>query len=188
MIFDLVGQIVAKTEYIIPLFLATIFAAGVLSSRSKIPYTIILVGIGVVISLLIFVAMMKVNYQEFKKIRISALVLSTVGVILAIIIGGYLLMYIAGLPLIVAFAFAALIAPTDAAIVIEIFKRVTVPRVLATLMESEASFNDATGVIAFSSILAIAIGSGALELGSSSSAFTGAINVNLTGEAEHFSI
>jgi len=52
MIFDLVGQIVAKTEYIIPLFLATIFAAGVLSSRSKIPYTIILVGIGVVISLL----------------------------------------------------------------------------------------------------------------------------------------
>jgi NhaP-type Na+/H+ or K+/H+ antiporter len=42
-----------------------------------------------------------------------------------------------------------LIAPTDAAIVIELFKRVKVPKVLSTLMEFEASFNDATGAIVF---------------------------------------
>ena len=107
---------------------------------------------------LIFEAMMKVDYKQFKVIRISALLLATLGVVLATLIGGFLLVYIARLPFLVAFAFADLIAPTDAAIVIEIFKRVKVPRVLSTLMESEAAFNDATGAIAFSSIIALSVG------------------------------
>ena len=76
---------------------------------------------------LIFEAMIKVDYKQFRAIRISALLLATIGVILATLIGGFLLVYIAGLPFLVAFAFAALISPTDAAIVIEIFKRVKVP-------------------------------------------------------------
>jgi monovalent cation:H+ antiporter, CPA1 family len=174
-------------EYVIPTFLIMIFAAALFSSKTKIPHTMILLGFGVCISLislkglgipnlnqfninpnlvitfiippLIFEAMMNVDYKRFKAIRISALLLATIGVILATLIGGFLLVYIAGLPILPAFAFAALISPTDAAIVIEIFKSVRVPRVLSTLMESEAAFNDATGAIAFSSIIALAIGS-----------------------------
>ena len=174
-------------EYGIPIFLAMVFGAALFSSRTKIPHTMILLGFGISISLLslagldvlnfnqfrihpslvitfiipplIFEAMMNVDYKQFKSIRISVLLLATIGVVLATLIGGFLLVYIAGLPFLVAFAFAALISPTDAAIVIEIFKRVKVPRVLSTLMESEAAFNDATGAIAFSSIIALAIGS-----------------------------
>jgi len=174
-------------EYAIPIFLVMIFAAALFSSKTKIPHTMILLGFGICISLisfkgldipnlnqfninpnlvitfiippLIFEAMMNVDYKRFKAIRISALLLATIGVILATLIGGFLLVYIAGLPILPAFAFAALISPTDAAIVIEIFKCVRVPRVLSTLMESEAAFNDATGAIAFSSIIALAIGS-----------------------------
>jgi monovalent cation:H+ antiporter, CPA1 family len=174
-------------EYVIPIFLIMIFAATLFSSKTKIPHTMILLGFGVCISLislkglaipnfnqfninpnlvitfiippLIFEAMMNVDYKRFKAIRISALLLATIGVILATLIGGFLLVYIAGLPILPAFAFAALISPTDAAIVIEMFKSVRVPRVLSTLMESEAAFNDATGAIAFSSIIALAIGS-----------------------------
>ena len=154
-------------EYVIPIFLAMVFAAALFSSKTKIPHTMILLGFGICISLtslagsdvvnfnqfkinpnlvitfiippLIFEAMIKVDYKQFRTIRISALLLATIGVILATLIGGFLLVYIAGLPFLVAFAFAALISPTDAAIVIEIFKRVKVPRVLSTLMESEAS-------------------------------------------------
>jgi NhaP-type Na+/H+ and K+/H+ antiporter len=48
--------------------------------------------------------------------RISALLLATIGVVLATLIGGFLLVYVAGLPFLVAFAFAALISPTDAAL------------------------------------------------------------------------
>ena len=154
-------------EYGIPIFLAMVFVAALVSSKTKIPYTIILLGFGISISLLglagfdlvnsnhirinpnliitliipplIFEAMMNVDYKQFKAIRISALLLATIGVVLATVIGGFLLVYVAGLPYLVAFAFAALISPTDATIVIEIFKRIKVPRVLSTLMESEAS-------------------------------------------------
>jgi monovalent cation:H+ antiporter, CPA1 family len=177
------GEIFLTSQYAIPIFLAMIFAAAVVSSRTKIPHTMILVGFGIAISFfdfaglniidikqfridpkliinfiippLIFEAMMKVNYKEFKTIRISALLLATVGVVVATLVAGLLLMYVAGLAFAVAFTFAALIAPTDPAIVIEIFKRVRVPKQLSTLMEFEASFNDATGLIVFSSVIAL---------------------------------
>ncbi|MEO9277600.1 MAG: sodium:proton antiporter [Nitrososphaera sp.] len=202
-----------SNEYIIPIFLGTIFVASLFASKIKIPYTMVLVAIGIVISVthlfgisilnigdlkigpklilyfivppLIYEAMMKVDREQFKLIRITALVLATVGVVLATIVGGLLLTYVAGLPAITAFAFAALIAPTDAAIVIEIFRRVKVPRPLAALMESEASFNDATGVIIFSSIFAIAVAQGFVV---DTSTPVEAININILDEAGHFAI
>src|SRR6476660_4369055 len=131
-----------STEYLIPLFLVTIFIASLISSKIRIPYTMVLVGVGIAISLshftglnfgniaqfkvdprlilvfivppLIFEAMMKIKHEEFKQVQISALLLSTVGVL------------------------------------------------LATLMESEASFNEATGVRIFSAISAIAVAQGSI--------------------------
>jgi CPA1 family monovalent cation:H+ antiporter len=202
-----------STEYLIPIFLVTIFIASLISSKIKIPYTMVLVGVGIAISLshftgfnfvniaqfkvdpklilyfivppLIFEAMMKVKHEEFKQVQISSLLLSTVGVLLATLVGGFLLVYVAGLPYIVSFAFAALIAPTDAAIVIEVFKRIRTPKLLSTLMESEASFNDATGVIIFSSIIAIAAAQGStLETQN----VIGNINVNIVEQLEHFAL
>jgi CPA1 family monovalent cation:H+ antiporter len=201
-----------SNEFVIPVFLLTIFLASLIATKVKIPYTMILVGIGISISVadftghgipnisgfkvdpklilyfiippLIFEAMMRIDREQFKLVRISALALSTVGVGLATIVGGLLLSYLAGLPTIVAFAFAALIAPTDAAIVIEVFKRVKVPRSLATLMESEASFNDAAGVIIFSSIMAIAISQGSLLSPQS----TTEINVNILETIGRFAL
>ena len=208
-------------EYGIPIFVAMVFAAALFSSKTKIPHTMILLGFGISISLLsllgsdvinfsqfkinpnlvitfiipplIFEAMMKVDYKQFKAIRISALLLATIGVVLATLIGGFLLVYIAGLPFLVAFAFAALISPTDAAIVIEIFKRVKVPRVLSTLMESEAAFNDATGAIAFSSIITLAVSSSGYAIfGTANSGFptisNDFINLSFIAPAEHFII
>jgi monovalent cation:H+ antiporter, CPA1 family len=198
-------------EYLIPVFLVTIFIASLISSKIKIPYTMVLVGVGIAISLshstgfanitqfkvdpklilffivppLIFEAMMKIKHEEFKQVQISTLLLSTVGVLLATLVGGFLLVYVAGLPYIVSFAFAALIAPTDAAIVIEIFKKVRVPKLLSTIMESEASFNDATGVIIFSSIIAIALAQGSTLEPPNVNA---GINVNIIGQLEHFAL
>lgn len=200
-----------SNEYVIPIFLLTIFLAALIATRVKIPYTMILMVIGIFISIvnftghgipnisgfkvdpklilifvippLIFEAMMRIDREHFKKIRISSLLLSTVGVGVATIVGGFLLSYIAGLPIIIAFAFAALIAPTDAAIVIEIFKRVKVPAQLATLMESEASFNDAAGAIIFSSIIAVSIAQGTLL-----SPSTTEINVNILEAIGRFAL
>ena len=203
---------ILRTEWVIPIFLGMIFLASLLARKIKIPYTMVLVGIGIVISVshvsgigpisisefkvdpklilyfivppLIYEAMMRIDREQFKKIRLSALLLATVGTALATVIGGLLLSYFAGLPTIVAFAFAALIAPTDAAIVIEVFKRVKVPNHLSMLMESEASFNDAVGVVLFSSIIAIGLAQGsALEPTTG-----GEINVNILEQIGHFAI
>ena len=201
-----------SNESIIPVFLVTIFLASLIATKVKIPSTMILVGIGISISVadfagygipsiagfkvdpklilyfiippLIFEAMMKIDREQFKLIRISSLALATIGVGLATVVGGLLLSYLAGLPTIVAFAFAALIAPTDAAIVIEVFKRIKIPKSLATLMEAEASFNDAAGVIIFSSIMAIAASQGSLLSPNS----TTEINVNILETIGHFAL
>ena len=200
-----------SNEYVIPVFLLTIFLATLIATKVKVPYTMILVGIGISISILdftghgipnisgfkvdpklilyfvipplIFEAMMRIDREHFKTVRISSLLLSTVGVGVATIVGGLLLSYLAGLPTIVAFAFAALIAPTDAAIVIEVFKRVKVPIQLATLMESEASFNDAAGAIIFSSIIAVSVAQGSLL-----SPSTATIDVNILEAIGKFAI
>jgi monovalent cation:H+ antiporter, CPA1 family len=221
------GEIFLTSQYAIPIFLAMVFAAAVVSSRTRIPHTMILVGFGIAISFfdfaglnvidikqfridpkliinfiippLIFEAMMKVNYKEFKTIRISALLLATVGVVVATLVAGSLLTYVAGLAFAVAFTFAALIAPTDPAIVIEIFKRVRVPKQLSTLMEFEASFNDATGLIVFSSVVALtfAAAAGNNMTNSSSPSITTANttissstmnNLYFVGETGHFAI
>ena len=111
-----------------------IFAGALLSSRTRIPHIIVLVifGIGLsflsfigldfvnvsgfridprliinfVIPPLIFEAMMKVNYKQFKTVRISALLLATVGVVMSTFVAGILLMYVAGLSFAVSFLFA----------------------------------------------------------------------------------
>jgi hypothetical protein len=48
------GEISITSEYVIPIFLAMIFAAALFSSRTKVPHTIVLVGFGIVISFLGF--------------------------------------------------------------------------------------------------------------------------------------
>ena len=58
-----------------------------------------------------------------------------------------------GLSPYVSFLFAALIAPTDAVTVLEVFRRVKVPSKLSTLLDTEAAFNDATGIVLFTIIL-----------------------------------
>ena len=63
------------------------------------------------------------------------------------------------MPFPIAFVFAALISPTDAAIVIKTFKILKVPRLLSTIVEMESSFNDATGIIIFTLIVGIVFGS-----------------------------
>lgn len=177
------SKVFVTLEYAPPIFLLMIFAAAVISSRSKIPHTIVLVFLGIIISILmasqfnpvstkeinlnprsvinfivpplIFEAMMRVNYSELKAVRLSAILLATVGVVLATLVTGTMLTYLEGLPFVLAFVFAALIAPTDPSVVIDMFKRLKVPKQLSALMQFEASFNDATGLIIFSSVVTL---------------------------------
>ena len=167
-----------------------IFIGSVIESKTEIPYTIILVIIGIIISFLvylgfinnsfidikqfkfdpsiivnflipplIFEAMIQVDYyKEYMPIRLPVLLLSTVGVSVTTIIVGLILAYIAHLPFSLSFLFASLISSTDAAIVIQTFKRTKVPKLLARILEMESSLNDATTIILFSSVVVFVYG------------------------------
>src|SRR5438552_1762691 len=169
-------------ELIITAFLAISLTASIISSRTRTPYTIVLVlfglaiagsylpgllgvnllydsliggglFVGLVLPQLLFETMMNIRYEDLRAVVRPALRLATVGVVIATIVGGLFLWQIARLPLTSSFIFASLIAPTDTATVLEIFRRARLPRKLSTLMETEAAFNDATGIAIFTIVI-----------------------------------
>jgi len=173
---------VPAVESIIAGFLLVAILASIISRRINVPYTQFLVILGVILATfsvssligidfinnlvgggyfvalvlppLVFEAMISLRSTELRSVIRPALALATIGVIVATVVGGSLLYLLAGIPIGTAFLFAALIAPTDTATVIEIFRRVKVPSRLSTLMSTEAALNDATGIVVFSVILA----------------------------------
>ncbi|HET7336274.1 MAG TPA: sodium:proton antiporter [Candidatus Nitrosotalea sp.] len=211
---DPLTEQLVNSQYLIPIFLGSLFAASFVASKIRIPYAIILACVGISISIfhfvgvnvivfdkfkidprlilffiippLIFDAMMRINRIHFKSIQISTFLLATVGTVLATVVGGLVLGYLSGLPFIIAFAFSALMSPTDAAVVIEIFKRVRVPRSLSTMMESEASLNDATGAIVYSSIIAIIIAQGSLVY--ENTGVLNSLNLDILMQAKDFAV
>ena len=109
--------------------------------------------VGLVVPPLIFEAMTHVSSKDFRLILRPALSLATIGVVIATLVGGLLLWYVAGLPFYTSFLFAAVISPTDTATVLELFRRIKVPSRLAALLDTEAALNDATGIMIFTIIL-----------------------------------
>lgn len=136
-----------------------------------------------VIPPLIFEAMMRIDYQDFIKVKISVLLLATIGVVITTFAVGLLLIYVTNMPFQIAFLFAALISPTDAAIVIKTFKMLKTPRLLSTIVEMESSFNDATGIIIFTSVVGIVFSSTALP---NSTVLGINVNINILHEIGQF--
>lgn len=189
----------ASIELVIAAFLLLAFLAALMSIRLKIPYTLVLVFIGVAITVvatllsleggpfqsllqnvvsqvrsmygqliqggggglfvglivppLIFEAMIHMRGSDLRAVIKPSLTLATVGVLIATSVGGLILWKAVGLSPYVSFLFAALIAPTDVVTVLEVFRRAKVPSGLATLLDTEAAFNDATAIVVFTIIL-----------------------------------
>jgi Na+/H+ antiporter len=79
-------------------------------------------------------------------------------VVFTVVGAGYLIHWlIPALPLAVAFALAAVLAPTDPVAVSSITARVPVPRRLMHILEGEALLNDATGLVCFRFAVAAAL-------------------------------
>ncbi len=169
-------------ETIIAGFLVLTVVASIVSRRIRIPYTVMLVVLGIVLASfsassifgvdlifsnlvgsgyfvalilppLLFEAMINIRSTELRSIINPSLALATFGVVISTVVAGLALWTLAGIPLSTAFLFGALIAPTDTATVLEIFRRVKVPARLSALLETEAGFNDATGIVVFSVVL-----------------------------------
>ena len=127
-----------------------------LASQLRSLYSQLLVGglfVGLVVPPLIFEAMIHLRASDLRAVIKPSLALATIGVLIATVVGGLILWKVVGLSPYVSFLFAALIAPTDTVTVLEVFRRVRVPSKLSTLLDTEAAFNDATGIVIFTLIL-----------------------------------
>jgi monovalent cation:H+ antiporter, CPA1 family len=109
--------------------------------------------VGLIVPPLIFEAMIHIRGSDLRSVIKPSLALATVGVLIATVVTGLILWQVIGLSIYVSFLFAALIAPTDVVTVLEVFKRVKVPSKLSALLDTEATFNDATAIIVFTIIL-----------------------------------
>ncbi|MBN9062072.1 MAG: Na+/H+ antiporter [Rhizobiales bacterium 65-9] len=113
--------------------------------------------------------------REFVELAAPILGLAFGLAIATVVVFGYgLHWWFPALPLSVAFALAAVLSPTDAVAVASIVNRHAVPDRLMQILQGEALFNDATGLVIFRFAVAATL-SGGFSLAETSGAFVGAV-------------
>ncbi len=115
---------------------------------------------------LLFAGALHVDFTKLKSAKWAIGSMATIGVLLSTFIVGTGFYYLAqlfgvGLPYAWALVFGALISPTDPVAVLSILKTVKMPKSLETKIAGESLFNDGVGVVVFTILLAIAVGTGA---------------------------
>jgi CPA1 family monovalent cation:H+ antiporter len=172
-----VSQIVLAEEAIIGLLLIASLVA-IFVRRYRLPYTVGLVGIGLLISAifeplsnpispdiilsllvppLVFEAAFHLRMDDLRRDFGLILTLAVPGVILTtVVVGGLIFVVNIGIDFKVAMVFGALISATDPVAVVALFRRLGVPKRLQVLLEGESLFNDGTAIVLFSIMLAIA--------------------------------
>ncbi|MBA2937144.1 Na+/H+ antiporter [Paenibacillus sp. CGMCC 1.16610] len=90
---------------------------------------------------------------------ITPILLLSVGLVFAtVFVVGYTIHWmIPTIPLFVAFAFAAILSPTDSVAVNSLAGRINLPKSLIRLLEGEGLMNDASGLVAFKFAIAAAV-------------------------------
>jgi cell volume regulation protein A len=107
------------------------------------------------------------RFGVLKQVWITIVVIATVGVLITAGITGLAAHYILGVPLIVALLLGAVLAATDPATLVPIFRQIPVRDRVAQTVMSESAFNDAMGAIVTFSVLSVAMGGEQFSLVSS---------------------
>jgi potassium/hydrogen antiporter len=107
------------------------------------------------------------RFEVLKRVWITIVVISTIGVVITAAITGVAAYYVLGIPFIVALLLGATLASTDPATLVPIFRQVKIRDRVAQTVMSESAFNDAMGAIVTFGVLAVAMGKGEFSLTSS---------------------
>ncbi len=167
------------------LLLIAVLVSG-LGRKLPIPFTVILVVIGVVLAelrnhidilaplqafqldpelvfflflpALIFESAFNLDARQLGKDLIPVLALAVPALLISIAIIGFGLWAITDIPLAVTLLFGALISATDPVAVVALFKELGAPLRLTVLVEGESLFNDATAIVAYSILIGFVVG------------------------------
>ncbi len=168
---------ISEVETIIIELLLVISLVAIVVQYLRIPYTVALVIGGLILGFveplpveltselilaffvppLIFEAAFHLDFKELRENMRFLLVLAVPGVILTMLVVGYILTWATALPLATALVFGALVSATDPVSVIALFRTLGVPKRLTALVEGESLLNDGTAIVVFNVVLAIAL-------------------------------
>ncbi|MDX2222668.1 MAG: cation:proton antiporter [Rhodospirillaceae bacterium] len=108
-------------------------------------------------SYILFDGGVSLRFKVLKEVWVTILVIATLGVVITAGIAGVTAYFALGIPFIVALLLGCVIASTDPATLVPIFKQVKIKdRVVQTVI-SESAFNDAMGAILTFAVLAVAV-------------------------------
>ena len=108
-----------------------------------------------------------VRLSVIKNVWLSLVIISTVGVVISAFVTAYAAQFFLGLPFIFALLLGAVIASTDPATLVPIFKQVKIRAKVSQTVMSESAFNDAMGAILTFTVLAIATSGSDFSAGAS---------------------
>jgi cell volume regulation protein A len=106
-----------------------------------------------------------IRLRVLKEVWITIVVISTIGVLITAAITGVAAYYFLGLAPVVALLLGTVIASTDPATLVPVFKQVHIRDRVAQTVMSESAFNDAMGAILTFTVLGIAMGAGQFSAG-----------------------
>jgi len=172
-----------------PLVIGLMVAAIVLAvaaKRARLPYNVALVVGGLVISIghllpgvpplnpevvflvclpaLLFEGGITADLSGIRANAVPILLLSTLGMVLAIGATGTALHFSVGLPMWPAMLLGALLSVTDTVSILYAFRRAPVPPRLSGVMQGESLFNDGTALVAYAAIASVVAGAAAPSL------------------------
>jgi cell volume regulation protein A len=113
--------------------------------------------LGLSLSVIVTLAIPVILYSEgmrtdmtlLNEFKLSIFLLATLAVVISAIGVGLVSYFIFGMPLLVALLLGSILAATSPAAVVSVLKQLRVEKKIATIIEAEASLNDATSIVLF---------------------------------------
>jgi cell volume regulation protein A len=112
------------------------------------------------IPVILFDEGMRIDLRLLNEFKSSIFLLVTLAVVISTVGVGLVAHLIFGMPLLVALLMGSILAATSPAAVVSIVKQLGVERRIGTVMEAEASFNDATSIVLFTIFSGAILGAG----------------------------
>ncbi len=157
------------------LFIASL--VGIAARQFRVPYTLGLVVIGLLITLLpqvditiqptlifallippiVFEGAFHLNINNLRRDIVPILTFAIPGVILTMAIVGALVSWGTGIPIIYTLVFGAIVAAIDPVAVIALFRNLGAPKRLQVMLEGESLLNDGTSIVLYGLVISIAL-------------------------------
>ncbi len=117
--------------------------------------------------LILFEGGRAIRFSVLKKVWITISLLSILGVMITAVVVAITAFYLLDMPILYALLLASVIASTDPATLIPVFKQITIREKVRQTVESESAFNDATGSILAFTLLGVILGQTQLSVSAS---------------------